>query len=50
MNTSMTDTSESVARRYDYISKWDFLMAVKEIEGSLNIKAVLAVWNKYYAD
>jgi hypothetical protein len=46
----MTTTAETVAQRYDYISKWDFLMAVKAIEGRLDIKAVLLVWNKYYAD
>lgn len=52
--STLIETAEQVARRYDYINKLDFLKAVKEIEGSLysedGMKAVLSVWDNHYAD
>lgn len=53
MNT-IRETAETIASRYDYISKMQFMLAVKEIEGTLHgrdgIRIVLDIWNKYYAD
>jgi hypothetical protein len=50
--TAVTQTAETVAARYDFISKLEFLTEVKSLvsQGKNDIKTALTVWNRHYSD
>lgn len=49
---AVKEAAESVAARYEYISKIDFCIEVKNIvgEGKNHVSTAVKVWNRHYAD